>query len=210
MQYPDRFRSLLSSVKIRLLNNMTHSHSLRTGFTLIEVVAIIAITSLMLGGLVNMYLAFQNLYGLELAYSNTAGSASQTLNLLRPTIAVADKVVSSRTISGTSYTTNTTTVILELPSIDAGGAVINNSKDYVVVTLSGKNLLMITSSASGSARASGTKQLSSAVQTLSFSYDNTDPTLATGVSIDLSSQATYKSLAAQNHIQETVYLRNAP
>jgi prepilin-type N-terminal cleavage/methylation domain-containing protein len=180
----------------------------RKGFTLIETIVVLVIGVCTLMALVNLFFMFNNVYGYQQAFIATAGSASTVLNSLETYVAQAEQVLSSRTISGTTYTTGASTLVLQLPAIDSSGSVIANAKDYVVFYASSTKLYARVSPDASSVRTGGTKQLSGTLQSITFTYDSGTVTEATSVSIDVQTRSQYKTTPVQSRLTETIYLRN--
>lgn len=180
------------------------------GFTLIEIIIVIAIFSALMLGLLNLFDWHNKVYLLERADTQATGSARITMNNMTKYIAQASQVLASRTISGTTYTTGATTVVLQLPSFDTSGNLITNTNDYVVYNLSGTTLSQITELGSASsARYAGSKVMSQDVGTLSITYDTVDVTAATKVTINLRTQAVSRgSNMVDTQVTNTIFLRN--
>ncbi len=181
---------------------------MKRGYSIIETVVVIAISVVALVALANIYVTFNALYGNQQIFLATAGSAGTVVNALEAAILPADQVLASYTFSGTPYASSATTLVLELPSVDASGDLIAGAKDYIVFYTSGTMLYRLTEAHAGSARASGRKQLSATVSAISFTYDNADMTKATSVTADVQTSAQFKQQTAQGHLTEQIYLRN--
>lgn len=179
-----------------------------TGFTLIETVIVISIYTLALGALVNLFLIFNSLYNHQQAFIVTAGSAGTSVNALEAAILPADHVLASYSFSGTTYSSATTTLVLELPSLDSSGVAISGTKDYIVFYRSGSTLYRLTQAHATSARVSGLQQLSTTVNSLIFTYDSSDFTQVTNVTVDILTQSQVKLQTIQSRLQERLYLRN--
>lgn len=180
------------------------------GFTLIEIIIVIAIFSALMLALLNLFDWHNKVYLLERADTQATGSARITMNNMTKYIAQASQVLASRTINGTTYTTGSNTVVLQLPSFDASGNLIASTNDYVVYNLSGTTLSQITELGSASsARYAGTKVMSQDVGTLSITYDTVDVTAATKVTINLRTQAVSRgSNMVDTQVTNTIFLRN--
>lgn len=180
---------------------------MKRGFTLIETIILAGITTMALVALTNLFISFNAVNGYQQAFM-AAGSAGTALNAFEAAILPADQVLSSHIFSGVTYPSATTTLVLELPAIDASGAVIAGVYDYIVFYSSSGTLYRLTQASVQSARVSGIKQLSTTLQILSFTYDNSDFTKVSSVTIDIQTQAAFKQQTVQNHLREQVYLRN--
>lgn len=180
----------------------------RRGFSLIETMVVLGISVAALIALVNLFLMFNSIYGYQQAFIASAGSAGTTMNALEAAILPANQVLVSHSFSGDTYTSSETILVLELPSIDSSGALIAGAKDYVAFYTSGASFFRRTEAAAGSVRISGVKTLSSAVASISFSYDDADFAKVTNITTDLQMQAALKQQTVQSHLSGRWYLRN--
>ncbi len=181
------------------------------GFTLIEVVIVIAIFTILIVALLNLFEWHNKLFYLGQADIQATGSARATMNSMSLYIPQASSVLASHAISGTTYTTDGDTLVLQLPSYDSSGNLINNTNDYVVYYLNSGALYQLISLGSGSGdRKAGTKQLSEDVANFALTYDQGDVTQATKVIVNLTTQATVRGGQEETTIQvnETFFLRN--
>ncbi|MDQ3018889.1 MAG: prepilin-type N-terminal cleavage/methylation domain-containing protein [bacterium] len=188
---------------------MKHLNAKQQGFTLIEVVIVTFLFSILLLGLMSLYDWHQKVYMLEQAEVQATGSVRSAMNNMSRYIAQGREIDSSRTINGTTYNTSSSSIIVEIPSLSASGDVVNGGFDYVVYYLSGTNLYQVIETGSGSVRIGGTKQLSSAMESLTFTYNNADPTIASQVIIDMQARATARGTSSVTaHVIDTIFLRN--
>ena len=183
---------------------------MKNGFSLIETLILLAVSVAALIALVNVFFIFNSLYGYEQAFLKTAGSAGTAMNALQSSILQADAVLASSTFSGTTYTSTTTSIVLELPAIDASGNLILGAKDRVAFFASSTKLYRLTAAAGGSARVSGTTTLTSALQSISFTYSASDVAQSASTTVDLQTRLTYKQQVLSAHLREQWYLRNRP
>ncbi len=178
------------------------------GFSAIEVIIVITISTLVMIMLANMFVTFNTSYTYQNARINTSSSAALFLNELSDYSLQASQIVSSRTFSSATYTTGSTTVIFELPAIDSSGNVLASTYDYVVFFASSTNLYRIVDANAGSTRLDGTKLLSDVLSNVTLTYDNVTPSSATSIVVNVLTQAVVKGKTAQSHLRQTVYLRN--
>jgi len=178
------------------------------GFSLIETFIVIAISVVAFIALANLFLMFNSLYGYQQAFMAGAGSASNAMNAFEAAVFPADHVLASHSFNGTTYSSATTTLVLELPAVDGSGNIIAGTNDYIVFYPSSTTLYRLTAAGAGSTRVSGLKQLSTTLNTISFTYDNTDFTKVSNVTADIVTQAQFKQQTVQSHLNEQIYLRN--
>ena len=178
------------------------------GYTLVEAVILIAISVVALIALVNLFLIFNTIYGYQRAFIQTAGSAGTSLNALQSSVLPADSVLASHEFSGTTYASATTTLVLQLPSVDATGALISGAKDYVVFFASSTAFYRLVEADAASARTSGLTRLSNTLYALAFTYDAASPALAGGITATVETRLSFKDQLLRSLLTETWHLRN--
>lgn len=161
-------------------------------------------------GLLSLFDWHNKVYSLELADIRATGGARTAFNNMSDYIAQGTLVQAYRTVNGTTYTTDSDTLVLEMPALGSDGNFIASTYDYVVYNLSNGSLYEITDFASNSVRDHvGTKLLADQVQSLTFTYDTGDPTQAKNVSIDLQVKVTSRGTSSVTaHLADTILLRN--
>lgn len=181
---------------------------INTGFTLIEVLISIVIISFILIALFNIYTGYNTVMTIQQAHIDVNGSARTIVDEFKQTAMQADSVVASHAFSGTTYSSGTSAIVFELPSIDSSGNIISGTYDYIVLYATSTSAYKITDSGTGSARISGTRHLSDTLSTLSFTYSNASITQATSTDLDVITQTTVRTQTLQAHVHETARLRN--
>ena len=181
---------------------------MKNGFTFVELVVTLGISTLALIGLVNLFLVFNSVYGYQQILLATAGSAGAAMSTIEDSVLPASHVLTSHTFSGTTYASGTSTLILELPAVDSSGNIVSDTKDYVAFSSSTTMLYRLTQASINSVRISGLKQLSTTLQSLTFTYNDNDFTKVTQVTVDLQTQAQFKEQTAQSTLHEQMRLRN--
>ncbi|MCH8049225.1 prepilin-type N-terminal cleavage/methylation domain-containing protein [Patescibacteria group bacterium] len=157
------------------LRNHRQTHAAhQRGFTIIEltlVIGLIAVVSLIL---MNIFITHGRIFRGELSEVELQLEGARAVENITAAARVADQVVTSRTINGTSYTTSFNTLILAMPSIDGQGT-ISGSWDYIVFYLDSQDAsqLRLSQEADPSSnRSSHEKLLSDSVSQLTFLYDD--------------------------------------
>lgn len=178
------------------------------GYTLVELVIVIGVFVMMLSALVVLYLRFGTTFAQQSASIEVSHSASSILNAFGQLSTQASGIPASYTINGTTYTTGSTTLVVQLPSISASGNVISGSYDYGVLTWSGTACDEVVSPSASSARTPVSKRLSTVVQNLTFTYNAADVTQATRVNADLTTGTTVRGQAFTTHLTAVGYPRN--
>ncbi len=178
------------------------------GFTLIETFIVIALSTIAMVALTNLFLIFNSVYGYQQAFMAAAGSAGGAMNAFEAAVLPADQVLASHTFGGTTYSSSANTLVLSLPAVDSSGNIIAGTEDYVAFYSSSTNLYRLTAAGAGSSRISGQKQLSTTLSSITFTYDNADFTKVTNVTADITTQSQFKQQTVQGHLNEQLYLRN--
>lgn len=181
---------------------------MKRGFSLLETVLVMGISIGALIALVNLFLLFNSTYGYQQAFMSTAGSAGTAMSALEAAVLPADKILASHSFSGTTYSSATTTLVLELPKINGAGYVISGEYDYIAFYASSTTLYQLTQAGGGSTRASGIKQLSTTLNSISFTYGKAVFSNVTNVIADVQTQAQFKQQTVQGHLHEKLFLRN--
>ena len=184
------------------------SYSNRRGFTITEMLVTVALFALIISALVALYQGYSTLFVSEQKLFTMRTSANIAITKIEQDTLQANRVVASRVISGTTYTTGSSMLVLELPSIDVSGGIISDTFDHVVFYVSGAILYRLTEANLASARQSGIKQLLDTLSALTLSYDTGDPTEASRITVDLVLLAQSGQSNSQFHFQQNVYLRN--
>jgi prepilin-type N-terminal cleavage/methylation domain-containing protein len=177
-----------------------------SGFTLLEVLIALALALIIFSAMTTIYIRYGSYFASQTAAVSVGETAAISLNELSELVPQADTVVSSRTFSGTTYTTGATTLILELPSVSSTGDVIASTYDYVVFYVKNGILYRTMEIGSGSIRHAGTKLLTDKLGAVSFIYDNADVTQAKSVTADIYTQV--PSGAEHAHLAQKLYLHN--
>ncbi|MDB5244447.1 MAG: hypothetical protein JWN18_317 [Parcubacteria group bacterium] len=178
------------------------------GFTLIETVMVAALAACLMIAVGLLILMFGKISSYDRAVSLSSGSATAVMHELGSLVLPADAVISSRAFGGTTYTSSASVLVLEIPSIDSSGAVISSTYDYAVFYVSGTSAYRILSVNASSKRASGTKLLSSTINSLSFAYNNTDASQVDTVTADVQTRIQVKQDVVSDHRSGQFQLRN--
>ena len=178
------------------------------GMTIIEVLIAMAIFAILMlflsNSFVNYYDAFNNLQATTSVSQNTGIFINSVGNAIRQ----ASEILASRSFSGTTYTTNSTTLVLEIPAIDASSNVISGTYDYMLFYLQNGNIYWLIEADPSSSRDSSFQQLSTNISNLSLIYDNANLSVATKVDISITAEKSYKDKLFQSTLNQQVYLRN--
>lgn len=181
---------------------------LSRGFTLLEVLITTAIFAVLMVAVTQLYVVYGRVIDLQKSSIGVALGGNSIMQATREAGLQAAHIVASHTFSGISYSSGTTTVLFELPSIDASGAVIPSTYDYVGIYASGTSAYRIIDAAAGSARVSGTKILTNTLDALALTYDSASFPAVTSVTVNATTSVLVHEVATQVHLREHIYLRN--
>lgn len=181
---------------------------MRRAFTLVEVIITVALSVVLVLAIAQLYIVYGRAIEFQQSSIAITLGGSSIMDSVRSAGLQAGHVVASHTFSGVVYTSGTTTAIFELPAIDASGAIIASTYDYIGIATSSTNAYRLVDAAAGSARISGQKKLTSNLNAISFTYDNSDFSLVKSITVDATTTAVVREQAAQTHLREHVYLRN--
>lgn len=177
-------------------------------FTLIEVLITIALFAVLIAAITQLYVVFGRMVSLEQSTIGASLSVSSVVDAVRVAGLEAGAVVNTHTFSGVGYSSGTTTVLFELPAIDASGVPIPDAYDYIGVHATGASVYRLVDAAPGSFRTSGTKRLTSVLDELRFTYDAPDFASVTSVTVDATTSAVAAGETAFRHLRGNVFLRN--
>lgn len=178
--------------------------------TLIEVLITVGLLAAIVAVLGAFFARFDGLYRFQTAVRDTAGSASAAARAIDAAARAADAVAVSHAFSGVARASSTSTLVLELPSINAAGDVIVGAYDYAAFYASSTALYEALDANASSSRASSTSMLSNALASLSFSYNAANITTATSVSAVISTASSFVSGTASSTVSVQARLKNAP
>ena len=178
-------------------------------FTIIELLIAISISTIMILILTNTYLGYMRTYNTQQTYISLARSTSSIMNIATRAAQQAKGITYSHTFGGTNYTTGSTTVIFQLPSIDVSGNAIAGTYDFIGIYASGTDAYTAFDQGSGSVRGGRTAVLTSHdLSDLTFIYSNADPTAATKLDIYVTASSTRYGYASMSYLHQQVYMRN--
>jgi len=178
------------------------------GFTFIEAVFSVAIFIFITLAIFYLYYNYSNIYNYQLVEARVAGSARTAANELQKIALQADKIVASHDFSGHTYSSGLHTLVVEIPSVDGSGNIAAGKYDYAAFYTSGANFFELMQADAASSRPSGLKNLSDAVSTITFTYNNADLGLASKIDADMQMQAMARRQTVAYRLRQELYLRN--
>lgn len=179
------------------------------GYTLQEVMVVIFVTGILGVLVVSIFISGNQFFQITRHDVDIQSEMSRVLNLLQRDIRGAESV-SEYPLGSPTYVSDSDTLVVRTPSLDANGDIITATYDYFIYSLSGGGPYTLTREvlASGAGRSSGTATLSANVISLTFTYNETPPTQASELTGEVMLEKTYQSLPRQLTSRVTAQLRN--
>lgn len=144
------------------------------GFTLIEIL-VAAVLAILVGSLLfGLMVKNTGVFYKESSKVGQGLNINDALSSIRSNAKLSETVATSHQISGVTYTSNATSLVLQLASIDISGLIIPNTFDWVVYLKSGDKLYYKLAPGAGSKRKAINQILANNVDTLTFQYYQTD------------------------------------
>lgn len=156
------------------------------GVTTLELAVSLAVAAVIFTILGSIFIAQGRYFAVEDAIAETQYNAFQILDTVGLHAVSSGEVIGSRTINGTAYATGTSTLIVQMPSIDSSGDIIANTYDYAAFGLSASDptrFVVDIDAGTNSARVDATRLPGSLVDKLIFRYNAVDPTAATAIEL---------------------------
>lgn len=182
------------------------------GMTLVEAVVVIGAMTLMLLIVNQIFIINYQIVARQTGRLDSDGGAVLATRLISSLTRSASSVVPSATINGTSYSSGPSTLVLEIPSVDASGNLISGSSDYVAISrdpADQAHIITDTAPAAGSVRVSGKKLVTAYNTQLVFRYNDSDIASTTRVSAYLENQSVTRGIASTNRGWTSLFLRNS-
>jgi len=101
------------------------------GTTLIEVIMASALGTIILSSILVLHMLVRENFIIGSTALEIHSGARTAIDRVSRDIRRANRLVATRTFGGTAYTTNNRTIILEIPSIDSNGDIIQGQYDYI-------------------------------------------------------------------------------
>lgn len=179
---------------------------MRRGYTLPEVLIVIALFVVMYLVLSYFFISSNSTVSYQTSVIEVNGAASRVVNEVRAAALPAARVLASQSFPNGTVSSGEESLVVELPSIDEDGSIVSGDFDQVGFYKEGSVVYQETRIDSGSTRTAGRIILANNATELSFTYDTEDPTTATLITVDVTTEGTTASARAQ----QTIYLRNTP
>ena len=182
--------------------------TIQNGFSLIEMVIVIAVGTAMLIVLGALIFNFNKTSIYQQTLVQSSGSANALLREIKSLALPANAVLETHTFSSATHTSTTTSLVLRIPSINGSGSVITNTYDYAAFYVAGTKAYRLLEANALSNRTSGTKLLSSTISTLTFTYNNVSFPAVNTITVDIRTQASTTQEMLTDRRIEQIRLRN--
>ena len=177
----------------------------RRGESILEMMMTMFIIVLVMTIMTSTFISMYNTYSI---YSTRGLLLRNTSDMMQSVATYANEsfaIATTHVYNGTTYTASPTTAIFQIASINASGAAIATTYDYVIVTVNPANaaqLLEITDADATSSRKDRTRVFGDGVTQYRFSYRNADPATSNDVffMVTLKKAANHTSITYTNQI----------
>lgn len=179
------------------------------GFTLLELTVSVAVSTVIMLVLGGIFLAQGRFFDIQGALSETQINSFRAIDTVGLYASSAKDVVAGRTINSQAYTSGTSTVILELSSINASGAIIANTYDYIALGQNPTNssqFIFDIDSATGSSRLDGKFVKGLLVDKVIFRYNTVSPSAATVLDLFIQTTKTVRGRTIKTPMGKLYYL----
>ena len=178
------------------------------GFTLLETIIVIVFSVSMFITVGLFIYNFSRISLYQKTAAQSSGSASAVMRETESLVLPANAVLQTHSFASGTYTSSSTVLVLEIPSVDSSGNTIASTHDYAVFYSVGTSAYRLLETHVSSARVSGTALLSSTMKALTFSFNDADFTKVNVVTVDVQTQAQVKQDTVFDHRNEQMRLRN--
>lgn len=184
---------------------------MRSGFTLVEILVITALAALMIVLGTGIFFLTNRFYESQTAQIFATTAAREIGDRISEYTRLAQNFTPSYVYDGTTYTTDSQTLILELQAVDSSDNFLAGVYDYVIFAQSpwiSSELELIVDPGAGSARLPRRLRLTDKLVNLTFSYDNADLALARRAVYDFTVTDTTGRYPATQTLSGSGTLRN--
>ncbi len=180
----------------------------KTGFTLIEMLVVVALSATIMLALSVLFYNFYNLSGYQEASIQSTGSVNTVMRGAESLVLPADAILESHDFSGTLYNSTPSSLVIEIPSTTISGDDVPNTYDYAVIYVVGTDVYRLLETSQQSARIPGMKLLGTSITSLTFSYNADTYASSTAVTLGVKTAIKEKENIVSDHLSEQLWLRN--
>lgn len=178
------------------------------GFTLVEVLVALFLVGLLLVFFLSLYDWHGKVFKYEQARVLVTQSSRSISQALVSYGSQAYHVAPAVTIAGITYNSGASTVILQIPSIDASGNPLTAKFDYVVFFQDASSLYLLVEPDLSSSRSALLKQLSSTLSSINFTYNDVNFSNVSNFTVDALNSSLVRGFVFSDRLKQTVFLKN--
>lgn len=188
------------------------------GVTFVEMLVVTGISMVLFASIFTVNLLARQTFEFSTTFMDIHGGTRMGMDWMTKDVRWANQVLSSIKIKGTTYRTADDEIVLEIPSIDGNGDVIEGTSDYIAYHLNASDPTILERTIDAdhaSDRTDETRTISNNVNTLNFSSDGTglssvgDVTSLTQVEVSFTTRKTASSgEIVDDSLNSVVELRN--
>ncbi len=166
------------------LQPTTYNLQPQKGFTLIELIIVVALFSVISIVLTSLFIGHNRIYRTQTAELDVTGDARTALDDIDSYVRQANRALATYS----TYTATGQVLILQIQSVNSSNQLVAGKFDHVVYYLSGNGLFRRVFPDASSVRAGGIKKLANNVNGLTFTPNNANYALVTEVTTDITVQ----------------------
>lgn len=179
-----------------------------TGFTLIEIMMVLFFAGILMVVIFNLYDWYNKLYNYQQGLVRVTTGSRTAVQTLQSYVSQSKAVLASASVNGTTYSSSTTTLVTQLPSIDSSNNLVAGKWDKAVFYASGPNFYLQVEPDPASSRLKLYKLLSDSLQSLSFGYNNADFSQVSKVTVNFQAALQVRDQKVISNLQQDMYLLN--
>lgn len=149
---------------------------MKKGTTIIEILVAISIFVVAFVIIGALFVSHTKLFKMQESVVSLKLYKSLFAKNFRETAEAAKSISATYSFGGIPYTSSSSTVIFQVPSIDATDEIIPGAYDYVVFYHEGENLFMQTAPSLSSQRKNLKQKIGDSLENMIFRYNSTSPT----------------------------------
>jgi len=181
------------------------------GISLMEIIATIGVMAMVLLMVNEIFVSGYETFVRQSARVDNEVGALLSARAINDATRGATTVLASQTINGTLYTSDTDTLVLQVPAIDASDAILDGLYDLIAIYRDGTDPTLVKTDiepATGSVRLSGQKTITANNESLTFRYNAADPADATRIQTYIVNSQIRRSLTLTTKAWTAIFLRN--
>ncbi|MBL7170943.1 MAG: prepilin-type N-terminal cleavage/methylation domain-containing protein [Candidatus Omnitrophica bacterium] len=187
----------------------------KNALTLVELIVVVSLMAIILGALIALYTTHHQFYNIASIFTELRGYTKNFKNQISKDIEEAVSVVTSQSLSGTTYTTGSNELVLKCYSLYSTGFE-TDYYDYIAYRKVGANIKrVVEANATYDDRGDSDRIFIENANSMSFEFYNSSQTKITSnyptttrIDIDLDVEKTWAGTTRGETIHSSVRLRN--